>query len=165
MTPAVTKRRSLTPLAGMPPVAPGTHAMRRGDVRKEMTERVTFRGLNGRVLEGWALNASRGGLRAILEGHGNDGGGPVGVELGDEFDVLVGDPETAQPKKGRIVWMQDEPDGVVVGIEFAGLSGAYPAIASASSIPPPPVDAAAGSPGTAPMTLHESAINADVKKV
>src|SRR5947208_12185476 len=67
MKTVVTKRRSLTPIAGMPPVAPGAHAMRRGTAQKEMTERVTLRASGGAIYEGWALNGSSGGLRAILD--------------------------------------------------------------------------------------------------
>jgi len=62
-------------------------------------------------LEGWALNVSRGGLRVILEEK---------VELGAEFDVTILEPgvDTAPSHPGRIVWVQEEPDGVVAGIEF-----------------------------------------------
>jgi len=64
-------------------------------------------------LEGWALNVSRGGVRVILEGK---------VDLGAEFEVTmtegtgVNAPKTR--RMGRVVWVQDEPDGVVAGIEF-----------------------------------------------
>jgi hypothetical protein len=80
------------------------------------------------VLEGWALNVSRGGVRVILE---------ETVELGKEFDVTVGDPEKeGTAARGRVVWVQEEPDGVVAGVEFVGHSGLHP-----SSAPPPPPDA------------------------
>ena len=133
---AVTKRRSLSPAAGSPPVSPGTHAMRRGTARREVTERVTMRGEGGRVLEGWALNASRGGLRAIREEK---------VDLGHEFDVLVGDVDSAPSRRGRIVWLQDEPDGVIVGVEYTGLSGIHRSADGSmeSSVPPPSADASA----------------------
>ena len=39
--------------------------MRRNGVRREVSERVTFKHDDGKVLEGWALNVSRGGLRAV----------------------------------------------------------------------------------------------------
>jgi hypothetical protein len=96
--------------------------MRRGGARREVTERVTLRYEDGRILEGWALNVSRGGLRAILEEK---------VVLGQKFEVGVGSDETIQ-RMGRIVWVQEEPDGVIVGIEFTGLSGMH------KSAPPPP---------------------------
>jgi len=132
---AVAKRRSLTPTAGLPPVTPGTHAMRRGDPRKESTDRVTLVGRDGQELEGWALNASRGGLRAILEGK---------VDLGHEFDVRVGDPDTAA-RKGRIVWLQEEPDGVIVGVEYT--DGSTPL---ESAAPPPSTRATAEPPSQIP---------------
>jgi hypothetical protein len=54
---------------------------------------------------------SRGGLRVILEER---------VELGAEFEITI--QETgAEPTTlhcGRVVWVQEEPDGVVAGIEF-----------------------------------------------
>jgi hypothetical protein len=71
---------------------------------------------------------SRGGLRVILEER---------VALGAEFEVSVssdgsgakssdasstwpaGDGSSLDgPSTGRIVWVQEEPDGVVAGIEF-----------------------------------------------
>ncbi len=113
---AVARRRSLTPSAGASSAAKGTHAMRRGTTRKEVTERVTLKSSDGRVLEGWALNASRGGVRVILEEK---------VDLGHEFEVLLGDVQTATSRRGRIVWLQDEPDGVIVGVEYTGLSGIH----------------------------------------
>ena len=107
----------------------GVHAMRRGGARREVTERVTLRYEDGRILEGWALNVSRGGLRAILEDK---------VILGQKFDVGVGTDEVIH-RTGRIVWVQEEPDGVIVGIEFTGLSGTH------KSVPPPPAPERAAS--------------------
>jgi hypothetical protein len=78
-----------------------------------VTERVTLTNDEGKALEGWALNVSRGGVRAILEEK---------VVLGQKFEVAFG-AEDALPRPGRIVWVQEEPDGVIVGIEFTGLSG------------------------------------------
>lgn len=98
--------------------------MRRGGARREVTERVTLRDEGGRTLEGWALNVSRGGVRAILEEK---------VVLGQKFEVGVGADE-ALLRAGRIVWVQEEPDGVIVGIEFTGTSGTH------RSAPPPPLD-------------------------
>lgn len=112
----MTKRRSLTPpdaVAGGP--AGGLHATRRGGARRELTARVTLKGKSGEVLEGWALNVSRGGVRVILEQR---------VDLGTEFDVTLSPADSAdQTSKtthsaGRIVWVQEEPDGVIAGIEF-----------------------------------------------
>ena len=80
---AVTNRRNLTPQppAGTPAgaVADGQHAMRRGGARREVSTRVFLRDTEGKVAhEGWALNVSRGGVRAILEDR---------VEPGAEFEV------------------------------------------------------------------------------
>jgi hypothetical protein len=65
------------------------------------------------VLEGWALNISRGGVRVILEEK---------IEPGTHFEVsLVGRPsgtDLPSPQVGRVVWIQEEPDGVVAGLEF-----------------------------------------------
>ena len=83
---------------------------------------MTLRAEDGRVLDGWALNVSRGGLRAILEDK---------VILGQKFEIGVGTDEVIH-RSGRIVWVQEEPDGVIVGIEFTGLSGTH------KSVPPPP---------------------------
>lgn len=109
-------RRSLTPstpMAGMP--VGDVHATRRGGARHEVSARVTLKGAGGETLDGWALNISRGGVRVILEDK---------VELGSEYEVTVCTaPDPVQPQRGRIVWMQEEPDGVVVGIEFRGDSG------------------------------------------
>jgi hypothetical protein len=71
------------------------------------------------VLEGWALNVSRGGIRVILEDK---------VEPGDEFEVTLlggsagpesGDvPASSRVQRGCVVWVQEESDGVVAGIAF-----------------------------------------------
>lgn len=89
-----------------------------------MSERVTFRTDEGKTLDGWALNVSRGGLRAILEDK---------VLLGQKFAIAMGTrPDEVIQRTGRIVWVQEEPDGVIVGIEFTGLSGTH------DSVPPAP---------------------------
>jgi hypothetical protein len=115
----VTKRTTETPEHGLK-VPSGVHAMRRGGARREVTERVTLRSENGRLLEGWAPNVSRGGLRAILEDK---------VVLGEKFEISVGTDEVIH-RDGRIVWVQEEPDGAIVGIEFTSLSGMH------KSVPP-----------------------------
>lgn len=118
-------------------VPSGIHAMRRGGARREVTERVKLRADDGRVFEGWALNVSRGGLRAILEEK---------VMLGQKFAVGIGSDEIIE-RTGRIVWVQEEPDGVICGVEFTGLSGTH------KSVPPPPpgaeVEPHAGDPADA----------------
>ena len=102
-------RRSLTPSTGIP-TGDDVHATRRGAARHDVSSRVTLKAKSGAVLEGWALNVSRGGVRVILE---------ESVELGSEFEVTLSTGEDASaPQNGRVVWVQEEPDGVVAGIEF-----------------------------------------------
>ena len=129
------KRRSLTPAKSTASGAAsgpsgGVHATRRGEARRGFSARVTLKGTSGKalgqVLEGWALNVSRGGVRVILEEK---------VDLGAEFEVTLSseagraasdasstwpasDGAVDIPSTGRIVWVQEEPDGVVAGIEF-----------------------------------------------
>jgi hypothetical protein len=100
------KRRSLTPGAGSE--KRDLHATRRGTggARKEITDRVFLRDGTAE-LTGWALNASRGGIRIILEDK---------VELGSEYEVEIG--SEGEKKRGRIVWVQEEADGMIVGVEF-----------------------------------------------
>ena len=98
----------MTPSTGVP--QGDVHATRRGGARMEVSARVTLVSRLGDELRGWALNASRGGVRVILE---------EPVTLGAEYDVTVTDASGASPPQpGRVVWVQDEPDGVVAGIEF-----------------------------------------------
>jgi hypothetical protein len=102
-------RRSLTPSTDMP-AGDDIHATRRGGARHEVSSRVTLKTKDGTTLEGWALNVSRGGVRVILEEK---------VELGAEFEVTLSTgADEESPVQGRIVWVQEEPDGVVAGIEF-----------------------------------------------
>jgi len=114
----VKNRRSLTPELGVPAADTGAHAMRRGGPRHTASERVRLIGPNLKMRDGWALNISRGGVRAILE---------EPVELGEEYEVTIGE-EGGSPltRKGRVVWVQEEPDGVIAGFEFVYQSGAQP---------------------------------------
>lgn len=127
---AVTKKTTPTPAQGLK-MPSGVHAMRRGGARREVTERVSLRAKDGETLEGWALNVSRGGLRAILEEK---------VVLGQTFDVAVGTDEVML-RPSRVVWVQEEPDGVIVGLEFTSLSGTH------KSAPPPALDGEAQAEG------------------
>jgi hypothetical protein len=97
--------------------------MRRGGARREVSERVALRTEDGRTLDGWALNVSRGGLRAIVEDK---------VRLGLKLEISMGTGADAIQRTGRIVWVQEEPDGAIVGIEFTGLSDTH------KSVPPAP---------------------------
>jgi hypothetical protein len=58
-------------------------------------------------IPGWALNLSRGGLRAVVEER---------VALGEELGVRIDEIQIERP--GRVVWAQEEPDGTIVGISF-----------------------------------------------
>lgn len=64
-------------------------------------------------VEGWALNLSEGGLRAILDTEG------LKLEelfaLGREVRVSIG--ENAE-RPARIVWVQAEADGAIIGVAF-----------------------------------------------
>jgi hypothetical protein len=123
MEPAVKNRKHLTPSMGVA-LTRGAHAMRRGGARREVTERVILKG-EEKSYEGWALNVSRGGVRAILEEQ---------LKLGDEFEVTIGD---AAPlvRRARVVWLQEEKDGVIVGLEFIGISGSERS--APPTVPPP----------------------------
>jgi hypothetical protein len=107
----VKTRRNLTPPRGTP--SGELHATRRGGARHEVSARVSLVCAGGRILEGWALNVSRGGVRVILEEK---------VEPGARFEVRLtataGVEPQAPPQTGCVVWVQEEPDGVVAGIEF-----------------------------------------------
>lgn len=97
------------------------HAMRRGEARHEVTERVVLRLGDGRSFEGWALNLSRGGIRLIVE--------EKGLVVDDEVEVTVGDEASSLARRCRVVWLREEPDGLVVGVEFLRLSGSVKAAA------------------------------------
>ncbi len=102
------KRRSLTPATGLS--KGDVHATRRGSggARREVTNRILLR-KGVAELTGWALNISRGGIRIILEDP---------VELGQEYEVEVANDEAAGKRRGRVVWVQEESDGMIVGVEF-----------------------------------------------
>lgn len=133
MITTVKNRRSLTPEMGTPAVEGDSHAMRRGGPRREVTERVHLLGGNLKTREGWALNVSRGGVRVILEER---------VELGEEYEVTIGIEEAASlNRKARVVWLQEEPDGFIVGMEFlfkVSDSQSLPMMSMDSQVPPPP---------------------------
>lgn len=114
MYPTVTlviRRRSLTPPIGTP--VPGLPPTRRaGGARRNVSYRVAFFRPalgDGEAAEitGWALNISRGGLRAIVEDP---------VTLGEELEVSIAD--EGLRRRGQIVWTQEEPDGMIVGVAF-----------------------------------------------
>jgi hypothetical protein len=75
-----------------------------------------------RTIDGWALNTSRGGLRAIVD---------EAIELGAEVKVAVSD---GPPRPCRIVWIQEEPDGAIVGAEYLDVPGSMPNFEALSDI-------------------------------
>jgi len=90
------------------------HATRRvGGPRREATERVRLVA-EGFESDGWTLNISRGGARLIVEDH---------VEPGEHYELSVGD---AALREVRIVWVQDEADGQVIGVQFLDVEGSIP---------------------------------------
>lgn len=84
-------------------------------------------------LEGWALNVSRGGVRTIVDGSSIEGAAPNEpvdlsklLELGRPIEVSIGD---GPARPGKIVWVQEEADGAIMGIAFSDTpsdSGAPP---------------------------------------
>ena len=112
-------RRSYTPSQ---PLSADVHGQRRqsGGARHEASDRIVLR-REGSETEGWTLNVSRGGVRVILED---------AVELGHEYEIFIGDDEAG--RHCRIVWVQDEADGQIAGIQFLDVEGTPP--------PPPPAE-------------------------
>ncbi len=95
--------------------------MRRGGARREVSDRVILR--KGQfAAEGWTLNLSRGGVRLISE---------ETIELGSTYDITFG--EDLAPRAAKVVWVQEEPDGVVCGLAFVVDPSEPP-----KTIPPPP---------------------------
>ncbi len=99
---------------------------RTSGARNPISESVAFRH-GERQIDGWCLNISRGGLRAIIEDT---------VEVGDEFEVAIGD--STESRRSVVVWVRQEKDGAIVGVSFCDIEGSVP--------PPPAVPPAAGSP-------------------
>ena len=99
----MTKRTNLTPAQGMK-VPSGVHAMRRGGARREVTERVNLKGEDGKAYEGWALNVSRGGLRAILEEKvvlGTQKSAPPPPPTGSKVEILAPDDDDDKADKSE----------------------------------------------------------------
>ena len=92
-------------------------ARRTSGARTPVSESVLFEA-EGRRIDGWSLNLSRGGIRAILDEM---------VEMGEEFEITVG--TDAEPRAGRIVWVREDKGGCIVGVAFLDTEG---------SVPPPP---------------------------
>ena len=100
-------RRNLKP----PPSVPGeVHGQRRGlgGARHENSERIALR-QGSSLVEGWTLNASRGGVRIIVEDP---------LELGGIYGLTIGDADPLPGRPGKVMWVQDEADGQICGVKF-----------------------------------------------
>ncbi|HHH29618.1 MAG TPA: PilZ domain-containing protein [Polyangiaceae bacterium] len=101
-------------------------ARRTAGVRTPVSESVLFEA-EGRRIDGWTLNLSRGGIRAILDDM---------VEMGEEFEITVG--TDAEPRAGRVVWVREDKGGCIVGVAFLDSEGSVPPPPGASEPPHPP---------------------------
>ncbi len=113
------------PAPGLPPTR------RHSGNRREASDRIKF-WVADREMDGWALNLSRGGVRLILD---------EVVAPGTKVRVVVGD---QSPRDGRVVWVQEEPDGAIVGVEFLDPDGnplqqSSPNNRASGGVHPPPV--------------------------
>jgi hypothetical protein len=107
-------------------------------------------GANLKMRDGWALNISRGGIRVILEER---------VELGEEYELTVGAEEDSPlTRPARVVWVQEEPDGFIVGLEFQFLSGEHASFGSdlPPGVPSPSSEVLESSPALGSSTALES---------
>ncbi len=66
---------------------------------------------------GWTLNVSRGGIRAIVE---------EPLTQGIEYLLTVGDEEASSTRRATVVWSQDEADGQIVGLKYLDEDGTMP---------------------------------------
>ncbi|HMJ15631.1 MAG TPA: PilZ domain-containing protein [Polyangiaceae bacterium] len=109
-------------------VAGDASARRRGagGARHEASDRVHLRA-DGRVIEGWTLNASRGGVRVILEEL---------LELGAVYELSLGDVVPPLWRQGKVVWVQDEADGQICGVKFLDSEEPVPPPSSVANEPP-----------------------------
>jgi hypothetical protein len=94
-----------------------------GGARHEATERVVLRREGGdaaahAAAEGWTLNVSRGGLRVVVE---------EPIVAGLDYRVAVGE---GAARLARAVWVREEADGRIVGLQFLDLD-------VPGSVPPP----------------------------
>ena len=86
-----------------------------GGSRRPATARVTLRRDN-REFIGWTLNISRGGVRIVLEDS---------IESEVEYSLVFGE-EQANPRPVRVVWIKEEADGQIAGLQFLDAEGTIP---------------------------------------
>lgn len=67
---------------------------------------------DGFSAEAWTLNVSRGGLRVVLE---------EAVTVGSDYRVTI---QGREPRQCRVVWVRDENDGQIAGLQFLDVEGA-----------------------------------------
>ena len=124
---------------GAPTPDEAGRARREAGARREVNETVVFH-RGEQSIDGWSLNISGGGLRAILD---------VSVEVGDEFEMTLGDDPQRRPV--RVVWARQEKGGDIVGVAFLDIAE--------GSIPPPP--SIEPPPGPKPEKAAPAAPDAD----
>lgn len=125
----IVSRQDSTPPPG---AGADAHSTRRqtGGARREASDRVRLFAKDSEV-EGWTLNVSRGGVRIIVEDR---------VEVGNEYEISLGDEEHVR-RPCRIVWVQEEADGQICGVQYLDTNTGPP---PPGSIPP---DAKSEPPG------------------
>ena len=106
----VTREKPPTSSPSNPGAAQEVRAPRRhaGGARREASERVLVRA-PGFETNGWTLNVSRGGIRAVVE---------EPLSQGIEYQLIVGDEETSAPRRATVAWLQDEADGQICGLKY-----------------------------------------------
>jgi hypothetical protein len=67
--------------------------------------------VEGQQCEAWTLNVSRGGCRVIVE---------ESVTIGVDYAVQIGEGEF---RPARVVWVRDEADGQIAGLQFLDVEG------------------------------------------
>lgn len=103
-----------------PPDGGDAHTRREAGARHETSEPLVFY-QGDRQIEGWALNISHGGLRAVIDER---------LAVGEELELVIGDNDVR--RSVRVVWARAEKGGAIVGLAF--LDG------TPGSVPPPPDD-------------------------
>ncbi len=91
------------------PSRPDLHGCtsRRSSERRPVNVKVEIDGKPG---DAWAINLSNGGVRIVAEAR---------LEVGEQVFLRMGDrPETGLQGKGRVVWVREQGEDVVAGIEF-----------------------------------------------
>lgn len=69
---------------------------------------------------------SRGGARLIVE---------EAVQPGQLLELVMGD--AGEPREVRVVWVQSEVDGQIIGVQFLDVDGTIPPPPSSPGAPPP----------------------------